>query len=449
MTRNDSCVPTTRYSMVSSVGMKSRRLLRVASWVSAALVSAGCGDDEAAELAGWRIDSIAAGTGFTCASGPSGVQCWGDNREGQLGDGTRQGTATPTRVAGVGAVLKVAAGAAHACALLSNQSVYCWGSNAHGQLGDGSMTSRATPVVVAGLGLVYDLAVGGGHTCACSTSGRVFCWGANTYGQLGDGTTTDRAMPTPVEGITGCRSLAAGREHTCHMTGFGGGAPSCWGRNARGQLGDGTTTDRPSPVRGAKRLFTVDRVAAGAEHTCVVGSADLWCWGRNDHGEVGDGTTQDRLAPTAIAREGSPSWGFAVGASHACVTLTTFVRDAMGVGQPVSSLRCWGRNAAGQLGDRTRTDRSTPTIAANVVSDANGDVRDLAAGADHTCALLQRSGEVRCRRNYLGGSDICVQDTISTLVCWGANTYGQFGDGTTTERIAPAVVRRWTHRPIP
>ncbi len=176
---------------------------------------------DASELDGLSIDSVASGRGFTCVRGTGtrdnrgGVRCWGDNREGQLGDGTRQGRTTPVRVADLEFVENIAAGAAHACAIMHDRSVYCWGNNDRGQLGDGTRQGRTTPVRAVGLEAVYYIALGDQHTCACTRQGQVYCWGGNTFGQLGDGTTIDHATPTLVEGVIGCRSIAAGQEHGC------------------------------------------------------------------------------------------------------------------------------------------------------------------------------------------------------------------------------------------
>jgi alpha-tubulin suppressor-like RCC1 family protein len=132
--------------------------------------------------------------------------------------------------------------------------VLCWGWNDAGQLGDGTTTDRRTPVDVVGLTRgVAALAVGGlhngsNHTCAITNAGAVMCWGANGYGQLGDGTNDERHVPVPVVGLGDRASAAAiGGYHTCAL--LKAGTLACWGRNADGQLGDGTTIDRSRPVQ--------------------------------------------------------------------------------------------------------------------------------------------------------------------------------------------------------
>jgi alpha-tubulin suppressor-like RCC1 family protein len=117
--------------------------------------------------------------------------------------------------------------------------VRCWGINAAGQLGDGTTTTRLTPVPVLSLGTgAATVATGSGYTCALRASGAVACWGFNAFGQLGDGTTVDRSTPAPVVGLSsGVTDLATGGFHACVLTRSGG--VKCWGGNFYGQVGDG------------------------------------------------------------------------------------------------------------------------------------------------------------------------------------------------------------------
>jgi alpha-tubulin suppressor-like RCC1 family protein len=249
------------------------------------------------------VHSIAAGGGHTCALVVGGVRCWGWNADGQLGDGSKVMRTTPVAVSGLGSgVRAVVTGTSHTCALTDGGAVQCWGDNRYGQLGDGTTTDRTTPVNVLGLSSgVQAIAAGGYHTCALTTAGPVKCWGANASGQLGDGTTIQRTVPVDVAGlVSGVNAIGAGGSHTCALAGDDG--IQCWGDNGHGQLGDGTTALRTTPVAVIGLNGGADAVDAGRRHTCAVVQEDqLTCWGRNEYGQLGDGSTENRTIPVHVA----------------------------------------------------------------------------------------------------------------------------------------------------
>ncbi len=219
---------------------------------------------------------------------------------------SRLSVTEPVPVAGLPAATQLALGTAgtcnaHSCALTLDGEVYCWGENRWGQLGDGSAPPaqlpcvRPTPARVPGLSQIRQLAAGGGHTCALRADGRVFCWGSNDAGQLGDGTTLQRRSPVEVQGLTGVEALALGGQHSCALA---HGAASCWGANDDGQLGTGDQRPRTAPAR-VEGLGDVRQLAADCCNTCALDRGDqLWCWGRVPQGPYFRPSAQAQTRPS-------------------------------------------------------------------------------------------------------------------------------------------------------
>jgi alpha-tubulin suppressor-like RCC1 family protein len=366
---------------------------------------------------------LALGMRHTCLADGALLKCWGFNDEGQVGDGTNTNRYTPTTINVGGAVGLLALGDSHTCAYVTESALLkCWGYNAQGQLGVGTTSGgrqlfgqlinpgRETPTTIDVGGTVGLLALGCLHTCAYVTESYptyswslLKCWGGNDFGQLGDGTTTARATPTRIYAYDGDGGLLAlGGIHTCAYVTADADLLKCWGNNAQGQLGDGTTTQRTTPttidVGGAVGLL-----ALGDKHTCayVTASALLKCWGNNAQGQLGDGTYTNRNTPTTIDVGGAVGL-LALGYYHTCAYVTAS-----------ALLKCWGSNVHGQLGDGTYTNRNTPTTI-----EVGGAVGLLALGQYHTCAYVTAS---------------------ALLKCWGWNDLGQLGDGTVITRITPAL----------
>jgi alpha-tubulin suppressor-like RCC1 family protein len=346
--------------------------------------------------------AIAAGGYHTCALLTSGgVDCWGLNLWGQLGNGTLTDSSTPVAVSGITTATAIAAGYDHTCALLAGGGVDCWGFNNYGQLGNGTLTDSSIPVAVTGITGATAIAAGGGQDCALLASGSVDCWGWNAYGQLGNGTRNDSSTPVAVSGITGATAIAAGFYHTCAL--LTGGSVECWGNNASGELGNGMSgfyvgSLTPVAVSG---ITTATAIAAGFHHTCaVLADGSVACWGDNILGELGNGTTTDSSTPVAVSGI-TTATAIAAGHSDTCVVLTG------------GSVDCWGYNAVGELGNGTTTNSSTPVAVSGITT-----ATAIATTFLHTCALLA------------GGS----------VECWGENYYGELGNGTTTNSSTPAAV---------
>jgi alpha-tubulin suppressor-like RCC1 family protein len=303
------------------------------------------------------VTAVSAGIKFTCArTGAGGIKCWGLNGNGELGNGTIANSFTPVDVRGLtSGALAVSAGMEYACAVTRAGGAKCWGYNADGELGNGTTTDRSTPVDVSGLTSgVAAIAAGGGHTCALTSVGGVKCWGRNDRFQLGNGTTTNSSTPVDVNGLTsGVVAISTGGDHTCALTTAGG--VRCWGGNANGQLGNGTTGGSSTPVDVIGLTSGVTAISAGGLDTCAVTTAGgAKCWGINDFGELGNGTTSHATAtPTDVSGLSSGVIAIAAGAvtsagGHTCA-LTS-----------VGGVKCWGTGAEGQLGDGTFANSLTP-----------------------------------------------------------------------------------------
>ena len=297
------------------------------------------------------MTSLTAGSSHTCGLTEAGaVKCWGKNFDGQIGDGGTTGRRSPVNVVGLtsGAV-SVGAGSNHTCAVTATGGVRCWGNNSDGQLGDGGTTDRRAPVDVVGLAEgVISVAVGTNYSCAVTVTGGVQCWGINSDGQLGDGTTTDRRSPVQVSGISsGITLVVAGARHTCMLTDAGG--VKCWGDNSDGQLGDGTILGRRAPVDVTGLTSGVTAITAGSSHTCAITTAGgVRCWGNNSDGQLGDSTIFDRRSAVDVTGLSSGVTLVAAGSNHTCAL------TAAGAAQ------CWGQNSLRQIGDGTTTDRRVP-----------------------------------------------------------------------------------------
>jgi alpha-tubulin suppressor-like RCC1 family protein len=247
------------------------------------------------------------------------------------------------------------------------------------------------------------LSAGNAHTCGVTTDSRAYCWGNNSNGQIGNGRIDDSEFGNPqftpalVEGGLSIKQVDAGTYHTCAVTTTN--RAYCWGEG--GLLGTGTTTREltPTPVAGT---HSFRQVSAGTGHTCAVATdSRAYCWGKNESGELGDGTTTPRLTPVSVLG-GLSFREVSAGGRHTCGVTTD------------GRAFCWGYNQYGQVGDssgawkRLRPVRVTGTRQYSRIS----------AGISHTCAVT----------------------TSDRAFCWGSNTYGKIGDGTTTQRRWPRAV---------
>jgi alpha-tubulin suppressor-like RCC1 family protein len=264
-------------------------------------------------------------------------------------------------------------------------------------LGAGSCNSAS--VVSAGA-----TSAEGTHACLVTIDGAAQCWGFNLFGQLGNGTTTSSTTPVQVSGLaSGASLVSAGGGHTCAL--IGSGAAECWGYSKVGQLGNGTTTNSSIPVLVSGLSSGVISIAAGLYHTCAVTNAGAaLCWGDNGYGQLGNNTTTTETVPVAVS--------FGLFGNAVSVTAGDYHSCAVtGLGAAV----CWGLGSSGQLGTGASINQSLTPVA---VADLSSGVKQISAGVTHTCAVTN----------------------AGSVFCWGANQYGQLGNGTTTQSNFPVGV---------
>jgi alpha-tubulin suppressor-like RCC1 family protein len=308
----------------------------------------------------------------------------------------------------------LSSGGVHTCVLLDNGRVSCWGKGNYGQLGNGNSGLRYSPTLISSLGdgrTALALSTGNHHTCAILDDGSVSCWGRNTQGQLGNGGTSNSLTPTPTSDLGPGRTAVAitsGAYYTCVI--LDNASVSCWGLGSTGQLGNGGTSQQNSPTLTSS--FGVGRnpvaISAGWSHTCVLlDDGSVSCWGNNNYGTFGDGSTTNQNSPTPSMNFGAGRTAVAItsGDSHTCAILDD------------GNVSCWGGNYKGQLGDGSTTDRNTPGLTNSLGVDRRA--VSLSSGGTHTCAILD-NGDVSC---------------------WGDNSNGKLGLGSSAEYSAnPTVI---------
>jgi alpha-tubulin suppressor-like RCC1 family protein len=253
---------------------------------------------------GRRFRQLHPGLNHTCALNFDDVAfCWGQNDAGQLGDGTKTNRNKPVRVQGGLRFKQIRAGGGQSCGLTAEGRAYCWGINNAGQLGDGTTTQRLTPVAVTGGHVFTSLSVGGASACAITSDNRGWCWGLNNVGQLADGSSLQRRVrPVVVADNRRFIGISEGDDHGCGI--LIGGSASCWGSTFNGAVGDGTGPGTsieqrvPVPVVNGTAFTPIN---SGPSHTCALNpDGHAYCWGWNAGGQLGDGTTQDRSVPVAV-----------------------------------------------------------------------------------------------------------------------------------------------------
>lgn len=399
-------------------------------------------------LAGRQLIDIAIGHVHTCGvTGDSlgQIYCWGNNNTlggstGVFGTGSTANVnqpypQTPVPQASLGnqPATKIAAGSWNTCAIAGTR-VYCWGNNGRGQVGNGTTTSNASPVAVASDAVTGEANIGAtdvdidsDFTCAIFNS-KAKCWGENTddnadgiTGQLGFGIAgsygpNPLTVKAPVEGKA-ATAVSTGFQHGCAIA---NGSLYCWGKNNYSQLGTNNTISTNTPIAPVDSQLNTSSstiataISAGTDHTCAIISGSAYCWGSNAFGQLGNTDAVDQNEPTLVggALSGKTVVQIAAGDRFSCAATDTY------------QIYCWGRNTYGQLGNNSSNNSSSVPVATTMPA-GSGVITALAAGADHTCAVIN--------------VNVGVSPNLPEY-CWGLNTSRQIGDGTTTNRLIPTRV---------
>ena len=239
--------------------------------------------------------------GHTLALSNDGLYAWGLNHKGQVGDGTVINQSTPVKVLfppAVTSVTGIAAGYVHSLAI-TNDGLYAWGDNFNGQLGNGTFSESSLPVKVifpSTVTAVFQVAAGRQASYAITNEG-LYAWGGSWTGQLGNGSfgklpdeSIERGQPLPVKvlfsnRVTSVTDIEAGEYYAMAITNDG---LYAWGMNLSGSLGTGGgTTALPMKVRFPKAVTTVKEIAASTNHSLAVTNDGLYAWGNNSAGQLG------------------------------------------------------------------------------------------------------------------------------------------------------------------
>jgi alpha-tubulin suppressor-like RCC1 family protein len=271
---------------------------------------------------------------------------------------------------------------------------------------------RGLTLIVAAITAVLMMAIAAPAQAAPNTAKA---WGRNAEGQLGDGTTTGpghcefggacSTVPAAVSKLSGVTALAGSEDHSLAL--LSDGTVMAWGANFEGQLGDGSTTNSDVPVAVTGLSEKVTAIAAGSDFSlALLEGGTVMAWGGNGSGQLGDGTTTSKKVPVAVLKEVT---AIAAGRSHSLAVLSN------------GEVRDWGNGGSGQLGNgrETFSDVPVPVCSASVgcLGRLSG-VTAVAGGEEHSLALLS-SGEV---------------------MGWGYNGQGQLGNGTETSSDLPVAV---------
>lgn len=298
----------------------------------------------------------------------------------------------------------ISAGYSHTCGTTIRNEAYCWGGGLR-LLGNGSSAGAIVPSKVIGGIQFRSVSAGWEQSCGASLDGQLFCWGYNPLGAVGNGTTLDQFAPVAVVFALTFKSFASGFGFTCGISGID--TADCWGDDSAGQLGSLGPRDTcgathtpcnllPDTVATkAGPVLTASSISPAERHTCAVGlDKQVYCWGDNTRGNLGTGITTSEMLPTA-ANSAVAFAAVSAGPYHTCALST------------VGRVYCWGTNLFGELG--------------------GAPANDTCDGLPCTRTPAEVPGQRGYRAISVRGRSTCAIGADSLAYCWGLDDYGQLG----------------------
>ena len=382
------------------------------------------------------IVSLSAGLTHACALlADHHVDCWGD---------ITLGTLPPTLVPNLSNAVEITSGVNFNCARLASQSVWCWGYGIYGELGE-TITHSDDPVEVAAYNDFIQISAGYYHVCGVRQDHTAVCWGSNYSDALGNwnvsGTSWqpvqvrihDDPNGNPV--LAGIASISAGNGSTCAT--LTDNSVACWGFNQQGEVGNtGATSELvespvPVVVSGPLLVIAPDGLVAGATHYCaLMGDSSIACWGQNSFGELGNPDNNGGYGGSGFTWDFSSTPGAVVFPDRELLGVSS-VRAGDQLSCAVmadTTVACWGKNDAGQLGNDAYTSSySNWPVAVESSGNKLSHVKQLAVAGRYACALTEIDSSSSPQQK---------------VYCWGANSFGQLGTGASDSgaHYVPATV---------
>jgi alpha-tubulin suppressor-like RCC1 family protein len=417
-----------------------------------AAIDYGAAPQQVGTATDWQRISVGTSTIVGLRAGGT-AYTWGSNDAGELGQAPGPAIGLPVPVAGtVTGWTQLGAGSTHGCGLAGGRA-YCWGALDEGQLGTGATSARYVPTKI-GDDRWTAVAIGAGR-CGLRDDGALLCWGDDLVNGVGFGTTAPVWTPTRVgaESWTALTASSSTRDvrSSCAIR---GGRPWCWGENAGDHLGVGAAGPVLAPAPVTVPVGSAGRELAVSDHTCAISDAgQLSCWGGNATGQLGNGTTAQTPTPF-------PATPLAGTWLHVAVVEVGFAAGTTCGIRTDHTLWCWGLRLGPSGGQQL-----VPTQIGTDATWASLDLGATAARDDGglTACAIKLDGSLWCWGTWLGddarsssdapvqvgsardwrtiaiGDAICGTRADGTLWCWANDTYLGNGDG---HRYDPRTLAR-------